>query len=135
MHLYSVFHLTAFKSQILMGEQEKLFQVYKGGIQPEFKQSLANQRTELSSPDALLSSLKTKSLNFLLQFEVLEKSALRNRRKCFQTLLGREDNSSMQYCLQLKQVNRNILLVNRSRNCVFVVSVVRLGSREMDWSK
>lgn len=87
------------------------------------------------SPNALLCSLKQNhSNNFLLQFEVLEKSALRNGRKCFKTLLDREDNS-IQHCLQLRQMERNILLVNSSRNCVFLVSMVRLGSRVMDWSK
>lgn len=112
-----------------------LFQIYKGKIQPKFRQSVANQRAEHLFPHALLCSLKTKSLNFLLQFEVLEKSALRNGRKCFKILLDREDNSSIQYCLQLKQVERNILLFNRSRNCVVLVSMVRLGSRETDWNK
>lgn len=45
-----------------MDDVEKLFQIYKGEIQPKFKQSLANQRAEHLSPDALLCSLKRKSL-------------------------------------------------------------------------
>lgn len=53
------------------------------------------------------------------------------------TLLDREDNGRIQYCLQLKQVERNILIdvVNGSRNWVVMASMVRLGSSEMDWSK
>lgn len=43
-----------------MDEVEELFRVYKGESQRKFKQSLANQRTEHLSPDALLCSLKTK---------------------------------------------------------------------------
>lgn len=43
-----------------MNVVEKLFHVYKGEIQPEFKQSLPNQRAEHLSLDALLCSLKTK---------------------------------------------------------------------------
>lgn len=62
MHLYNVFHLTAFKFQLLMDEVEMLFQIYKGKIQPKFRQSVANWRAEHLFPHALLCSLKTKSL-------------------------------------------------------------------------
>lgn len=47
------------------------------------------------------------------------------------TLLVREDDSHIQYRLQLKQVERNFLAVTT----VFMASMVRLGSREMDRSK
>lgn len=43
-----------------MDEVENLIHVYKEESQPKFKQSLANQRAEHLSPDALLCSLKTK---------------------------------------------------------------------------
>lgn len=39
-----------------------LFQIYKGKIQPKFRQSVANWRAEHLFPHALLCSLKTKSL-------------------------------------------------------------------------
>lgn len=45
-----------------MDEVEKLFWIYKGGIQPKFNQSLADQGAERLSADALQCSLKTKSL-------------------------------------------------------------------------
>lgn len=47
------------------------------------------------------------------------------------TLLVREANSHIQYRLELKQVEKSILVVTT----VLMASMVSLGSREMDWSK